>query len=297
MRKAIEHGGKQSFRTCPKMSKCPTCGESFESEGGMKSHHAQTHGESIAGVDIICDYCGEKAHKRQKKKRNDHEFCSRECYNNYQSEELSGENSPHWEGRQITVKCDWCNTETKKHAINYENNENAFCSIECHGQWVSENNCGENNHMFKPENTVECEVCGKEHQKSVSKRSRNDNHFCSMGCRGEWISQNRRGENHPRWIENNNSISYGGTWKQKRKERLEKDGHECVVCGKSNAQEELDSGRGLSVHHIIKAREYLQDDGTLNEERAHRIENLITLCASCHRRWEGIPLRPEAMDR
>jgi len=277
------------------MSECPTCGDSFKNELGMKSHHAQAHGESIAGVDIVCHFCGEEAHKRQKKKRNDHEFCSRDCYNNYQSEELSGKNSPHWKGRQIVVECDWCGEKTGKHAINYENNEKAFCSHECHGQWKSENNTGENNPVFKPENTVECRMCGKKHQKTTPKIHRNEKHFCSIECHGNWISQNQRGENHPRWVDDSDNVSYGGSWPQKREERLEKDGYECVVCGKSNAQEEIDSGRGLSVHHITKARKFLQDDGTLDEEKAHRMENLITLCGSCHRRWEGIPLRPEGV--
>lgn len=57
------------------MSECPTCGDTFRNVNGMKAHHKQIHGESIAGVTITCAYCGEKAEKRQRKGRNDHEFC------------------------------------------------------------------------------------------------------------------------------------------------------------------------------------------------------------------------------
>lgn len=275
-------------------AECPECNRTFDSEFGMKTHYGQSHEGSIAGVEVTCEYCGEQAHKRQKKARNDHEFCSRECFNNYQSECLSGENSPMWGGRTITVQCDWCNNETTKHAVNYENNEKTFCSHECHGNWKSENNTGENNPLFKPSQTVECQQCGKEHQKTPSKQERNERHFCSNKCRGEWQSNHRTGENHPRWIEGNNRVSYGGSWPQKREQRLEMDNHECVVCGKSNAQEEVDTGKGLSVHHITPAREFLQENGSLNEQKAHRIENLISLCRACHNRWEGIPLRPQS---
>jgi len=275
------------------MSECPTCSDEFKNVNGMKVHHVAAHDESISGVEIECHYCGKTAEKRQKKKRNDHEFCSRKCFNNYQSEELSGENSVHWEGKQVTVSCDWCGEETTKKQCNYEDTENSFCSMGCHGKWISEHNQGENNPAFKPENTVECDWCGQSHQKSTMKLERNENHFCSNDCRGEWQSEARRGENHPRWFDETDRVSYGGSWPQKRQERLEKDGHQCVVCGKSNAQEKVDHDRGLSVHHITKAKNYLQNDGSLNEEKAHRLENLITLCTECHNRWEGIPLRPE----
>jgi len=275
------------------MTDCPTCGDEFKNENGMKAHHATVHGESIAGVTITCEYCGEEAEKRQRKARNDHEFCSRDCYNKYQSDNLSGQNASAWEGRTVVVTCDHCGQNTEKYEGNLEKNKKAFCSRGCHAKWQSENKTRENNYQYKPENQVDCKWCGETHHKSDSKLKRNENHFCSNECRGKWQSENRCGENHPRWIENNTTISYGGTWPQKRRERLEKDNHECVVCGKSNAQEEIDTGRGLSVHHIRKARKFIQDNGTLNEEKAHRMENLVTLCHSCHRRWEGIPLKPE----
>lgn len=274
------------------MSECPTCGDTFANENGMKVHHFHAHNESIAGVDIVCDYCGKETHKRQKKKRNDHEFCSRECSSKWMSENLSGENSHLWEGRTIQVACDWCDSQVEKKAINIERNEHKFCDRECNAKWQEENRCGENNHFFNPELTVECDWCGKKHQKNSWKLKRNNKNFCGNECRGKWQSETRCGKNHPRWVEDDTRIPYGGSWKAKRKARLEKDDHQCVVCSKTNAQEKVENGRGLDVHHIKKAKHFLQEDGTLNEEKAHRLENLITLCRTCHRRWEGIPLRP-----
>jgi predicted HNH restriction endonuclease len=46
-------------------------------------------------------------------------------------------------------------------------------------------------------------------------------------------------------------------------------------------------GRKLHVHHIIPARQFK------NAQRRNRTDNLITFCVSCHRRWEGIPLKPD----
>jgi len=275
---------------------CPECGrDDFNSEFAMKTHYGNAHEGSIAGVTITCAYCGEKAEKRQKKSRNDHEFCDRDCFNKWQSENLSGEDSHMWEGGKVTVECDWCGNETEKEQVNYKNNEKAFCSHECHGKWKGKNQTGEDNPVYKPESrkTVACDNCTASIEKRVWKVKRNERNFCDKSCYAEWQSENRRGENHPRYVEDKVGISYGGSWPRKRRERLEKDNHQCVVCSKSNAQEKADYDRALSVHHIRKARNFIQEDGSLNEEMAHRLENLITLCTDCHNRWEGIPLRPE----
>jgi len=325
------------------MSECPTCGNSFKSRNGMKVHHAKTHGESIAGITITCDYCGDTAEKNQRKKRNDHDFCSRDCFNKWQSENLSGENSHLWEGKTITVDCDWCGESTEKKTCNYEENEKAFCSHECHGEWISENQTGEDNPLFDPSLTVECYWCGKEHQKAAEKIERNERNFCSMECTSKWQSDYRRGENHPRWkeyetvecswcgeslerspsvaerydnfycsdechaewVSHNNrgkdhpnwkgghSNGYGANWSEQREKRLEKDGYECVVCGMSNGEHREQHDAGLHVHHIQRKESFRHDDGTLDYERANRLENLVTLCFKCHGRWEGIPLRPQ----
>lgn len=274
---------------------CPTCGrDDFANESGMKVHHAQIHGESLAGHWIECDWCGEEHHKRQLKDRNEHEFCSKECFSEYQSNELNGENSHAWSGGKVTVECDNCGSDIEKFPVNANRPENHYCSPECHGEWISENRVGESNYQWKGGGVkIACDWCASTVVKKHQRVERNERNFCDNVCRGKWQSEHRRGENHLRWIENPDHISYGGSWSEKRESRLEKDGYACVICDKSNAQEKIDTGTGLDVHHIDKARNYLREDGTLDEEKAHRLENLISLCTSCHNRWEGIPLRPE----
>jgi len=81
---------------------------------------------------------------------------------------------------------------------------------------------------------------------------------------------------------------YGKGWtKAKKKAIRERDGRECQVCGLSQQEHIEDLGFKLHVHHIVPARLFS------NPQKRNDPDNLITLCAECHRRWEGIPLRPQ----
>jgi DEAD/DEAH box helicase domain-containing protein len=88
---------------------------------------------------------------------------------------------------------------------------------------------------------------------------------------------------------------YGPDWDRQRKRALERDGYQCRTCGAVSRQ-----GQGLHVHHVRPFREYLWawlasqgrahvPSGELPAsfyERANHLDNLATLCPSCHRRAE-----------
>jgi len=76
---------------------------------------------------------------------------------------------------------------------------------------------------------------------------------------------------------------YGPNWGERSAEIRERDGHECLSCGMTDAAHRDEYGSHLNVHHIIKAREF--DD----YEKANRPENLVTLCNRCHKRYEHLP--------
>lgn len=75
---------------------------------------------------------------------------------------------------------------------------------------------------------------------------------------------------------------YGPNWNAQRKLALERDGRRCRTCGASG-EESL-----LHIHHIRPFREYGYAPGeNENYKIANQLENLVTLCPSCHRRAEA----------
>lgn len=69
-------------------------------------------------------------------------------------------------------------------------------------------------------------------------------------------------------------------WKEARQAALARD-RVCQDCGASE---------DLHVHHIRPVKEHN------DPEDAHHVGNLVVLCASCHRKWEGQDARPNLLD-
>jgi DEAD/DEAH box helicase domain-containing protein len=74
---------------------------------------------------------------------------------------------------------------------------------------------------------------------------------------------------------------YGPNWQQQRQTVLERDNFRCRTCGAAGSTL-------LHVHHIRPFREYGYMPGENENYRlANKVDNLITLCPSCHRRAEA----------
>jgi DEAD/DEAH box helicase domain-containing protein len=74
----------------------------------------------------------------------------------------------------------------------------------------------------------------------------------------------------------------GPNWEQQRNRARERDGHRCRHCGASERP-----GRGHDVHHVQPFRTFGYRRGENDRYlEANRLENLVTLCRSCHRRVE-----------
>jgi DEAD/DEAH box helicase domain-containing protein len=67
---------------------------------------------------------------------------------------------------------------------------------------------------------------------------------------------------------------YGPTWRKQKQAARERDGFTCQNCGA------VEDDRAHDVHHITPFRAYE------TAEDANRLENLTTLCPTCHRRAE-----------
>lgn len=90
------------------------------------------------------------------------------------------------------------------------------------------------------------------------------------------------------------SGNYGAGWNESTKSRIrERDGKKCVDCEMNQATHLDRYGRRLHVHHITPAS-VLEDPERRNAEK-----NLISLCISCHAKWDrvrGTRRAPESVD-
>lgn len=252
------------------VTECPTCGrDDFKSNLGMRTHHAKVHGESISMVSVECGNCSEELSVALHRYDNHDEFyCSDECKGSGQR-------------KQVTYECDWCNETKSQPESVYSNSERHFCSPECNSKWMGENLTGENSPSWDPTayETKECEYCNSEfsHKKSSASPGR----FCSRVCKDKNRSE-LPPEEQPAWNGGGTTVYYGPNWPEIRNKIVERDNHTCQGC--KTHKDDLDTV--IDVHHIIPIEEFD------SHEDANYWLNLVTFCRKCHRRWEGIPLRP-----
>lgn len=127
----------------------------------------------------------------------------------------------------------------------------------------------------KPQNYIErtCVQCGKPFKRHYAQ---GEAQFCCKACVSDWLSETTTGANHPRWKGGGGS-NRGRNWAEQRQKTLERDGHQCVLCGKRAKR-----NYPLCVHHIRPYREFNGDYRAANE-----LTNLITLCYWCHPQVEN----------
>lgn len=252
---------------------CPSCERSgFSSVTGMKIHHKQSHGESIAGKEVECSYCSSTLRRKPAHiERNEHFFCSDDdCYERWQSENVVGENHHQYDSQEI--RCSECgDTFTKRDCeINDERN---FCSHECYHQWMTDNLTGEDHPSWEGgKEAVECSSCGDTLHRKRYYIDKNEHFFCDYQCHGDWRSENMRGNNHPRWKGGQDlyhllrSHISERCWTMMYQE-YQKKFNTCEMCG---------SEKNIHMHHIIP----IMAGGTNDEW------NIMPLCSSCHPKVE-----------
>ncbi|MFZ5881617.1 MAG: Zn-binding domain-containing protein, partial [Chloroflexota bacterium] len=94
---------------------------------------------------------------------------------------------------------------------------------------------------------------------------------------GYWLSLSEETVNRLRdagaWT--NDPNDYGPGWAKIRERVRARDGFKCQVCGAP------ENGRQHDVHHKVPFKAFV------SREEANRLENLTTLCSSCHRKVEA----------
>lgn len=137
-------------------------------------------------------------------------------------------------------------------------------------------NFGENNPEWKgDELNHACEWCGDDFRST----NNSPNRFCSVECLSEWRSKAYRKENNWNWRGGYEGY-YGVGWQESRKEALERDGYECQECGMTQEEHKRKWDKSLHVHHKTPRRQFE------SYEEANKLQNLETLCTSCHRTKE-----------
>lgn len=166
------------------------------------------------------------------------------------------------------------------------------CSNECMGKWRSDNLIRENNPLYGREridikgrnnpkyNRVKCRCnyCNKEITKKKCEYDKSELHFCNVECMSKYHSIIYKGENNPNYNpeitnEERGKGRFGIGIPQWRKEVYKRDKFTCQCCGDNK-------GGNLNAHHL----------NGYNFDKEHRtdINNGITLCKTCHKRFHEI---------
>jgi hypothetical protein len=90
---------------------------------------------------------------------------------------------------------------------------------------------------------------------------------------GSWNSALEAAGFETRYVSGTGEQEYGADWTESRQETLERDDYTCQVCGFEDESNH--------VHHIKPRKDFD------NVSDSNTDDNLITLCASCHRHCEG----------
>ena len=171
------------------------------------------------------------------------------------------ENAHNFSLARRNFECEYCGTEVETYSDTQK-----VCG-DCRGKAISD---------AKDQGFTEvCEWCGDEVHIEPWELEWKDMFFCDMDCKASWQSENRRGEDNPRW-KGGYSRSYGKSWPEQQSEALKRDEFKCRVCG--DGVDEI--GKNPDVHHITPFRKFD------NHVEANSLDNLICLCPTHHQKAE-----------
>lgn len=230
---------------------CPKCGDTFDSEQGVKIHYGRSHEGSISGTEVNCYNCGDTFRVHDYRANGDERLhCSQECRAQTYS-------------NKVKLTCEECGKEFERVESATEGVERHYCSTECKGD------------AYNKRVTVECANCGDGIEKVRAEAMRNDKNYCGNECRHE----HQRGAAHPAYngtqgLDTALRRDIGG-WKWKALRRKMRDENElvCEWCGDGP----FEDTRKIDLHHIVP----LMAGGTNAKEL------LMFLCVGCHSRVES----------
>lgn len=136
-------------------------------------------------------------------------------------------------------------------------------------------------HVDDEELLQECDECEEEFKVPPHKGERR---FCSDDCFREWERKQFGGENARPSDKNRNPIyQYGREWPDVRARVLARDNRKCQFCGTEGQ---------LSAHHILRYHGF----GAGDKDKANDPQNLVSLCSTCHGKFERVFAMPALLD-
>lgn len=272
---------KCSNGLCPKEEKrsCKYCDSEIittpsENKKFCDQDCFQNFEEEYKNIEKTCPYCDCTFITP---KSVDSKYCSKQCMGKYFSENQIGFESANWQGGKLEKECLNCNQVFEVWPKRFKA---TYCSKKCMAEDYRSRFSGEENPNYNRVQ-VECDYCSKKLLRIPYRIQNYDKHFCNFECEGDWLSENKTGENHPNWSGGYPDY-YGENWIEQREKALIRDDYKCIICKKDKS----DLGRNPSVHHLKPIRKFDQP------EEANDLDNLICLCANHHNLVEGWNLAP-----
>lgn len=215
---------------------------------------------------VVCAVCDQEfdANKRNRGK-GIHKYCSSKCRQTADSRRhYRRRDSPKTEEelRRVCVICETTFVTDSHHP------EALTCSVKCSQARMDRTR---REARSKNKNMVQraCEECGELYTPNFHQAHRQK--YCSTRCQNRVMQKRRRRKE-------GYSKRFGtAAWQRARKEALERDGHKCRMCS--------GAGGRMHVHHLFHRTEA--------EENNHVLDDLLTLCGSCHRKMHDIRLGKE----
>lgn len=248
--------------------RCPTCESTFETRRGLGVHHSRVHDERLPNRE--CKQCGTEFYSEYQKV-----YCSEECHD--QGTSYEGAANPNYSGKRTKTECRLCGRQFEYYPSDKEGHYCPQC-VETEPWQTLPDITGEHNPRWSGgKRETDCAVCGESVTRYRSEIADGVT-VCSEECRRDWLSKSFSGDGHPNWKGGGNE-AYGTGWNRIREKALERDGHACVICGKTSAE----IGRNPDVHHIVPVRAFIESDHHQKED-AHTLDNVVSLCIQCHRK-------------
>jgi len=229
--------------------------------------------------EVDCHTCGETVQKPPHKiERNDRHFCSRECYHEAGRPDMAGENNPTKPAKEkAELTCEVCEDTFEVHP--YRADSARFCSRECKDENLRGKTGEDAVGWEDATETFECQNCGDDFEEYPY---RNQTLYCSESCYREASKEIFAGDNNPAW-RGGRVDNYGPNWDEQRSKALDRDDHSCQQCG----VEQSATDTPLHVHHEKRLGWFKEEyDAPEWYKRGNELDNLTTLCRSCHMKEE-----------